>query len=170
MNIPAEPLKRVAMLIRDLLAVDESLVPIGRQNFEQADFETAYNVVDGLGQAQPVSGLETYDGDTEVLKVGGVWRGVVTVDLYGQGAYNRAIELSLKLRSQVSRELRDTLGIAVYHPKGPTDLKQLTGQQYGERQQLEMQVEISLDVSIATKRIDTAQLEISNEKGIQYNG
>ena len=167
MNAPAEPLKRVAILIRDLLAVDESLVRIGRQNFEQADFETAYYVVDSLAQAQSVSSLEIYDGDTEVLKLGSVWREAVTVDVYGPNAYSRAIELCLKLRSQAARELRDTLGVAVYHPKGPTDLKQLTGQQYGERQQLEMQVEISLDVSIATKRIDTVQLEIRTEKGIQ---
>lgn len=166
----SDTLVKVATLIRDLLSYDEQLIRIGRQNFVQEDFETDYIVVDALGQSVQQSSLETYNGTTEVLSLGGVWRGPVTLDFYGAGAYTRAGQVCLLLRSQAALELKRTLGITTYHPAGPTDLKQLTGQQYGERVQIEMMVEVSLDIDIDTKRIDTAQLELRTEEGIFYNG
>ena len=163
-------LVKVAKVVRDLLTYNEQLIRIGRQNFEQADFETNYIVVDALGQASQTASLETFNGTTEKLSLGAIWRGPVTLDLYGSGTYNRAIELILRLRSQKSRELQRTNGITIYHPTGPTDLKQLTGQIYGERVQLEMQVEVSTEFTETILRIDTAQLEISTEEGIEYAG
>ena len=159
--------KRVALVVRDLLSYDEQLIRVGRQNFTQKDFETDYIVVDDVGQSLQTASLETFDGDAESLSLGGIWRGPVTLDFYGSGTYNRAIQFSLLLRSQGARELKRTHGITIYHPTGPTDLKQLTGQQYGERLQIEMQVEISLDSSVDTLRIDTAQLEFRNEQGTE---
>lgn len=163
-------LQKVSMLVRDLLTVDEQLIRIGREGFPEEDFETNYIVVDALGPSLSQSSLETYNGTTEVLSLGGVWRGPVTLDFYGNDTYTRAIDFSLRLRSQAGRNLKKSLGIMVYNPKGPTDVKQLVGQQYGERVQLEMTVEYSTDVDIATLRIDTAQIEIQNEDGVQYNG
>jgi len=163
-------LQLVALLIRDLLTYNEQLIRIGRQNFVQEDFETDYIVIDALGQSAQQSSLETYDGTTEVLSLGAVWRGPVTLDFYGSGAYTRAGQVCLLLRSQAALELKRTLGITTYHPTGPTDLKQLTGQQYGERVQIEMMVEISLDTDIDTRRIDTAQIELRTEEGIFYDG
>lgn len=165
-----EVLKRVALFVRDLLTYDEQLIRIGRQNFEQVDFETNYIVVDALGKSERSASLQDYDGDTEIMKLGGIWKGPVTLDFYGSGTYDRAIDLSLRSMSQAAIELRKNLGIAIYHPTGPTDVKQLTGQIYGERVQIEMMVEISQEVDIATLRIDTAQLEIRTEEGIQYDG
>ena len=159
--------KRVALVVRDLLGIDEQLVRIGRQNFTQVDFETDYIVVDDVGQALQTASIETFDGDTESLSLGGIWRGPVTLDFYGSDTYNRAIQFGLLLRSQAARELKRTHDVTIYHPTGPTDLKQLTGQQYGERLQIEMQVEISLDSSVDTLRIDTAQLEFNTEKGTE---
>lgn len=163
-------LQKVAMFTRDLLGVDEQLIRIGRQGFPEDDFETNYIVIDALGQSQRSASLETFDGEDEVLSLGGVWKGPVTLDFYGSGTYTRAIDFSLRIASQTALELKKTLGIMIYHPTGPTDLKQLTGQQYGERVQLEMMVEYSTDVDIDTLRIDTEQIEIRNEQGVQYNG
>ena len=168
--MPSDTLKKVGSVVRDLLDYDEQLIKFGRQNFEQADFETDYIVIDDLGRATQTASLESYDGDAEVLSLGGIWRGPVTLDFYGSGTYNRAIQFSLLLRSQAAKELKQTYGVSIYHPTGPTDLKQLTGLQYGERLQIEMQVEISLESSVDTLRIDTAQLEIRTEKGIVHDG
>lgn len=165
-----EVLKRVALFVRDLLTYDEQLIRIGRQNFEQVDFETNYIVVDALGRSERSASLQDYDGDTEIMKLGGIWKGPVTLDFYGSGTYDRAIDFSLRSMSQAAIELKKDLGIMIYHPTGPTDVKQLTGQIYGERIQIEMMVEISQEVDIATLRIDTAQLEIRTEEGIQYDG
>ena len=165
-----EILKRVGLVVRDMLNIDEQLIRFGRQEFEQEDFETDYIVIDDLAQALQQSSLEKFDDVNESLSLGGIWRGAVTLDFYGSDTYNRAIQFSLSLRTQAARELKRTHGITIYHPTGVTDVKQLTGQQYGERMQIEMQVEISLDSSIDTLSIDTAQLEIRTEQGIEHNG
>ena len=161
---------QMALFVRDLLGYDEQLIRIGRQNFEQADFETAYIVVDALGQLTQIGSLETYDEDAEVLSIGAVWRGPVTLDFYADGAYTRASEFILRARSQAAYELKKTLGVNILHASGLTDVKALTGQQYGERIQVEMQVEISDQVDIDTLRIDTAQIEIQTETGVQTDG
>ena len=163
----SEHLIRVAKFVRDLLAVDEQLVRIGRQNFERKQFEAGYIVVDGLGALLRSGSLETYDGDAEQISLGTVWKGPVTLDFYGEDAYTRANDFSLRICSQAARELRRTLGITIYQVSGITDVKALTGQQYGERMQVAVTIEISNQVVIDTLRIDTAQLEIRTEEGIQ---
>lgn len=168
----SEILIRVAKFTRDLLVIDEDtgLIRIGRQNFEREHFEADYIVVDALGAASRSGSMEDYDGTTEKLSLGAVWKVPVTLDFYGPDAYTRAMDFSLRMRSQSARELRRSLGISIYQVSGVTDVKALTGQQYGERMQVAVTVEISNDVVIDTLRIDTAQLEIRNAEGVQFNG
>lgn len=163
----SEHLIRVAKFVRDLLVVDEQLIKIGRQNFKREQFETDYIVVDDLGAMLRSASLETYDGDTEELSLGEIRKGPVTLDFYGPDAYTRANDFVLRMRTEVARELRRTLGITIYQAKGITDVKALTGQQYGERMQVEMTVEISTEIIIDTLRIDTAQIETRTEEGIE---
>jgi hypothetical protein len=158
--------KAIALLVRDLMGYDEQLIRVGRQNFERDDFLRAFVVVDELGQGTRVGNTETYDGDAEELSLGAMWKGPVTLDFYGTGAYTRAIEFSLRAKSQTACDLKRALGINAYHTGGPTDLKALTGQQYGERVQIEMVVEVSSEIVIDTLRIDTAQIQIRTEEGI----
>jgi hypothetical protein len=160
----------VAAFVRDLLAYDEQLIRIGRQNFERKQFETAYIVIDALGQQARTASLETYDHDAEEMSYGAVHRGVVTLDFYGAGAYTRANTFGLLVRSQAALELKKTLGVDIHQPSGLTDVKALTGQQYGERVQVEMVVELGTETVADTLRIDTAILEIRNEDGVQYDG
>lgn len=154
------PLILFAKYIRDLLSVDEALIRIGRHGFERESFDSEYIVIDMLGKFTQVGSLETYDSATEILSLGAVWSGIVTVDFFGDAAYSKATSFSLLSRSQTAYELKRALGIAIYHSTGPTDLKMLTGQQYGERQQIEMKIEVSSQASASTLRIDTAQTDI----------
>jgi len=163
-------LKAVALVTRDLLGIDEQLIKIGRENYPRDDFDTQLIVIDDIGPGERVGNLETFDGTGEVKKYGALWKHPITLDFFAFDAYNRAIEYSLLLQSQTAAELMRTNGINIYHPKGPIDVKGLTGQQYGERVQIEMTVEMSREASIDTLRIDTAQLIISNEDGELYNG
>ena len=160
----------VAKFVRDLMVVDEQLIRIGRQNFTREEFDKAYIVVDGLGAMQRAASSESFDGDAEVLSLGVLWRGPVTLDFYGSTAYTQATEFSMRMRSQAAFELKQTLGIDMQQPSTITDVKDLTGQQYGERMQIEMVVSISNELDIETLRIDTAQLEIRNEDGVQFDG
>lgn len=168
--MPSPLLIAVAVFVRDLLPYDEQLIRVGRQNFEREQFEKPYIVVDALGLQGRTASLETYDGAGEMLSLGAIHRGIVTLDFYGAGAYTRANNFSLLVRSQAAFELKQSLGVDIYPPTGLTDVKALTGQQYGERVQIEMTVELSAEVGVATLRIDTAQLLIQNEDGVQQNG
>lgn len=169
--MPSPVLKAVAIFTRDLLEhPDESLIVIGRENYDVTDFTTEYIVIDALGQMGKVGNMEDYDGDTEKLAIGAVWRGPVTLDFHGNDAYSRAIEYGLLARSQRAYELKQTLGVNIFHSSGPTDLKFLTGEQYSNRVQIELQIEYTHEVIIDTLRIDTAQIEIRTEKGVQTDG
>lgn len=157
----------VAQYIRDLLVYDEQLIRIGRQNFERTELEQGFIVVDQLGRSDRIGNVETYNWTTEQIKYGATFKGIVTLDFYGDGAYTRAIEFSLKSKSQDALDLKRSLGINCYNVKGFADLKALTGQQYGERVQSEMTVEISNEVTLTALRIAVPQFEIRTEEGVQ---
>lgn len=163
-------LKTVAIFVRDLLSYDEQLIRIGRQNFEREDFETAYIVVDTLTAHGRAASEEQYDGTAEVAAYSDIWRSTVLIDFYGPGAYDRAAEFSGRCRSQAAYDLRHSLGVDMYRPSGIVDVAALTGQQYGERYQLEIVVMYTTTTNIDTLRIDTAQLEIRDETGVKYSG
>lgn len=151
--------KLIALFIRDLMGYNESLIKIGRLNEDQDDFNTAYVVVDSLGQASRESRLESYDGSTEEIKYGTIWQAPVTIDFYASGAYSRASEFQLRMRTDAASDLRKSLQINILQVSGLIDVKQLTGQQYGERIQLSLVVEYNQEIAISALSIDTAQFE-----------
>lgn len=160
----------IAKFVRDVLTHDEALIRIGRLNWEQDDPTTGYIVVDALAPQRRTATLESYDGDTEVLSLGHMWRGTVTLDFYGDGAYDRAELFCLMCKSQAAYELKKSLGLDIHQPNQITDVAALTGQQYGERIQVELVAERCATADIDTLRIDTAQVELRNEDGIIYDG
>ena len=155
-----EALRQTAIFIRDLLDYDEQLIRIGRIDHDIEDFTTAYIGVDVLGQSMRLSSGKGYDGETEVMTYAQNWRAPVTVTFYGDGAWDRANKFALLTSSQKGFELQQAQGIGVLLASGITDVKILAGQQYGERQELTLNVLYSVSVDIDTLRIDTAQVEI----------
>jgi hypothetical protein len=158
----------LARLVRDLLPHPEALVKIGRQNFERTDFETDYIVIDSLAGDAPLSSSEKYDGTAEQMTYSERVSRLCTFDFYGDQAHNNCRRFRLLARSQDSLELQESLGITLWHPSAATDVKALTGQQYGERMQLECQVHYNQVEVVDTLRIDTAQLRIIGERGLIY--
>jgi len=55
------------------------------------------------------------------------------------------------------------LEIGVFQASGLTDVKMLTGQQYGERQELTLNVRYATSANVDTLRIDTAITDISTD-------
>lgn len=157
---------QTALYVRDLLGYDEQLIKLGRQNFKQEDFETNYIVVDQLGSIEQATVTETFDSNVEIQQLGAVFNALITLDFYGdQNAYQRAMEFALKNRSQKAYELGKQLKLSVYQNQNITDVRQLTGQQYGERMQAQFNVQYCETVDIETLRIDIAQLSILTERG-----
>lgn len=154
--------------VRDLMTYDESLIKFGRQNFVREDFETDYIVIDSLAGDTPLTSSEDYDGDAEQMTYSERVSRLVTFDFYGFNANANCRKFRILARSQPSLELQESLGITVWHPGSATDVKALTGQQYGERMQLECQVHYNQSEVVDILRIDTAQLRIIGERGLIY--
>ena len=159
-----------AKFVRDLLTYNEQLIRIGREDFTREQMETAYIVVDDVGPATRISSGEEYDGTAESMELSVVWRGALTLDFFGDGAYARAATFVAKMRSQAALDLRRSLAFNIYEAGTITDVKALVGQQYGERVQIACTAELTTAANIDTLRIDTAQIEIRNEQGVQYVG
>jgi len=160
--------RRTALVIRDLLAYDEQLIRIGRQNFEREQFETGYIVVDNLGAMQRKASGRVFDDVAETMTYDVLLSGIVTVDFYGKNAYATATKLGLLMNSQAALELKKLHDVTLYQYAGLTDVKALTGQQYGERVQIELTAFVSVSEIVPNLRIDTAQIEIRTKDGIQY--
>ena len=153
---------------RDLLVHPEAFIKAGRQNFDREHFEQPYIVVDSLSPDLPLTSSEVYDGDTEQMVYSEQVSRAITWDFYGPTAHTLCRNFRLLARSQASQDLQSDLGITVFHPTAATDLKSLTGQQYGERMQLQCQVHYSPSLIVGILRIDTAQLRIIGERGLIY--
>ena len=162
-----ESLRLTALFVRDLLDYNEQLIRIGRQNYDIDDFSVGYIGVDSLGAAQRLASGEKYDGNTEQMSFQQQWQAPVTLSFYGAAAWSTATQFGLLIQSQKALELQESLGLGVYQASGLTDVKILTGQQYGERQELSLNVRYATAVDIDTLRIDTAELEIRTETGLE---
>jgi len=154
--------------VRDLLSHPEEFIKAGRQNFDRQHFEQPFIVVDSVAGDRPFSSDQQYDGDTEQMVYSERVSRFVTFDFYGPDAPVTAQRFRLLCRSEASLELQQSLAITLWHPSSMTDVKALTGQQYGERMQLECQVHYCPSVVVDILRIDTAQLRIIGERGLIY--
>lgn len=159
--------KKFALLVRDLMAKPESEILIGRLNANQEDFETSYIAIDQLGASVRIAGSDQYDGseDVEVMSYDSLWRTELTVEFYGVDAYTNADWLAGLLRSQDAFDKKYALGIGVFQVSSIADIKQLTGQQYGNRLQMSVTVQDSRRVDVDTLRIDTVQFTVLTEDG-----
>lgn len=149
----------VMRIIRDLLDYPEELIQQGRLNEDRTDFDTGYIVVDTLAPGQPQATGQRYNGDTEKLTLSARVRQPITVDFYGLNAYTNAQQLQLLLKSDKAYELQRTHGVTMGSFQQITDVKALTGQQYGNRYQAELVINYSPSVTLDVLRIDTAVIE-----------
>jgi len=163
------PLIKTALFIRDLLIYDESLIKIGRAGYEIQDYDIAYIAVDSLGSVQTIGTGKKFDSVAESMKYYKRQSIPMVLSFYGIDAWDRANNFSLLIASQKSTDLQRTLGIAVFNTQSITDVKLLAGQQYGERIELTFNLQLTNDVDVATLRIDTSQLSISSENGLEYS-
>lgn len=158
-----ESLRLTALFVRDLLACDEQLIRIGRQNYDISDFAIGYVGVDSLGPARRLASGEKYDGILEQMTYQQQWIAPVTISFYGDDAWAAATNFALLIQSQRSLELQESLGIGAFQASGLTDVKMLTGKQYGERQELTLNICYATTANVVTLRIDTAITELRTE-------
>jgi len=153
------PLIKLQLFIRDLISHPESKIKRGRVNFVQADFETDYIVVDGIGQAVTLSRSEKFDPVEEIMTLSRRMSKPCTIDFYGAAAFTNSDKFVAMMGSELARDLQETIGVTVGSVSNITDVKALTGQQYGERLQLSLNMQYNISTAISTLRIDETQLE-----------
>lgn len=161
-------LVKAALFIRDLLTYDEQLIKIGRQNSTITDFDVGYIGVDTLGQSTRLATGEKYDGDAEVMTHSQKWSAPIVLSFYGDGAWDKASNFGLLMKSQMAYELQQTLEIGIYQISSLTDVKILTGQEYGERVEINFNVHYAVSIDVDILRIDDAQLDIISEQGQEF--
>lgn len=162
-----EDLHLTALYVRDLLAHPESLIKIGRLGEDITDFTTDYIGVDALGAAVRMASGQKYDGTAEQMTYAQQWQLPVTLSFYGDNAWQLGTKLAVLIPSQASYELQQSLGIGVFQASQLTDVKILAGQQYGNRYELALNVRFSIQAIVDTLRIDTAQIELRTETGVE---
>lgn len=160
-----DPLIQTMRYLRDLLGYDEQLIKKGRINEQSANSKIGYIAVDALAPAQPTTRSEKYDGVAEVMTYCQTHRLPITIDFYGQPAYENATKLTVLTSSHIAQWLQKKYNIRVGSPSGITDVKALTGQQYVNRMQIELILHYTQCVEVDVLRIEKAPFEvITNEQ------
>lgn len=151
----------LARFVRDLLEQPEfTVVQIGRNNFRRDDFTALQIIIDSLGPADRLNTSQKYDGVTEIMQFAQQYSAPCTINFYGDAGYDQASRFALLVQSQRGYELQLEHGIAVFSVGTITDLKWLTGEQYSARYEIALNVQYTVDASVETLRIDTAQTQI----------
>lgn len=153
----------VAMFVRDLLSVSESLIKFDRTMTQQDDITTSYIVVNGSQVGTTQSTGKTYDGEAELMNYNATIMQAIILEFYGNDAYTNANNFVLLSNSQTAYELKNTLGLTLYNVKQTADVKQILGSQYGNRVHVEFNFKYSPSVDVDTLRIDTAQFEFDED-------
>lgn len=106
---------------------------------------------------------ERYDGEAEELTLSTRMRQPVTIDFFGENAYTNAEKLQLLLKSDKALDLQEQYAVTVGGVSQITDVKALTGQQYGNRVQVELTIQYSPSITLDVLRIDTAVVETMSD-------
>lgn len=158
-----KPLLLTALFVRDLLGHDESLIRIGRMGDNIKDFTTDYIGIDSLAPATRLSVSEQFDGVAEEMNHSQNWRIPVTMSFYGDNAWENVTKLVLLSSSQAGFDLQKKHGLGFFIARDITDVKILTGQQYGNRYEVTVNVQYNINIDVDTLRIDTARLKVWND-------
>lgn len=152
----------LAKFTRDLLSIPESKIKIGRKNFKRTDFKSLQLVIDQISPSSQLSRNRDYDGSdgVESMQYSVFYQAPCTIDFYGDTAFSTAQTFILSLNTQLSYELQRDMQLTVYQASNLIDVALLTGEQYSERYQLELNIQLTLTHDVDTKRIDEAQTEL----------
>lgn len=151
---------KMQLFIRDLLSYNESLILRGREGHNLNLFNDNYIVVDGIGPSVPLAKKDEYDGTLEMMTYSALYQRPLTIDFYGDNAYDNAKNFSLLVRSQQAYELQTANQITVKNIGTVTDVKALVGSIYGNMIQIELNIMFTESVDVETLRIDEAQIQI----------
>lgn len=151
-------LEKFALLTKDLFDGRINTV-MARTNYKNVDYTSDLIVVDDLTPAVPLSNIDRFDGDSEVMNYDTFVSQLVTIDFYGDNSLDNANKYLGLLRSQKATELKRTYDLNVYSVSSITDLKEQVGTNWYNRYQIELTISYMINVQVDTLRIDTPNLQ-----------
>lgn len=160
-------LKKMGLFVRDLLSYSEDLIKIGRENRNIEDFETSNIGIDTLGPSIRLASGQSFDDVEEEMNHAQQWQAPIVISFYGADAYQNANNFSCLIKSQAAFDLQETLGIGVFQAGQIVDVKTLTGQQYGNRLELSLNVIYSISATVETLYIESVEIELNHENSTQ---
>ena len=154
--IKFDPLKQLAKYTRDLLAVPECEISLGRINKYDNQSENLI-VVDNLSPAKSRYSTKDFDSDKELMKVTTCFVGLFTLDFYGPDSLQRANIFTALNNTEESRTLQKNHELRIFKVGSINNLKRLAGSTYDDRYQIELNIEYNLVHEVDRLRFDTAQ-------------
>lgn len=155
-----EVINRVGSFAISLLNDANVKIKKARANHTNTDFTKDLILIDNLGDALKVGASDTFDGSNEVMTYGDYYKQTFTFDFYGNNAYDLASKMNALLRSQRAYDLQQSSGLTFYRVSRLTNLRQLTGSEYVNRYQFEVQIGYWDNIEIDTLRIDTLNYDL----------
>jgi len=162
-----QALKKTALFVRDLLEYNEQLIRIGRGNEEITDFSLSYIGVDSLGPAFRLGSAESFDDDNEIMNYAQQWQAPVVLSFYGDDAWENAQKFTCTAKSQLAYDLQNTHVLGVFQASNLTDVKTLTGEQYGNRLELNLNIIFSISADVATRYLESVEIQVNSEEAVQ---
>lgn len=156
-------LKAVARFVRDLLNYDENLISFDHTEEIMADKVTSYIVVNSSNVADKLSSGRAYDGDAEIMTYSNSYQQPIILEFYGENAYTNASDFSLLSDSEKARKLKRQHGISISRVSTSTDVKKLLGYQFGNRVDIEFNINYAPTIDVETLRIDTVPTEFTED-------
>lgn len=152
---------KVADYVTELMSFDETKVLIGRENATKETFSQDYIVIDNISPATVVANNRAYDYDTEKEDLNSNLSSRVTLEFYGDNAYTNIYKYVNLLNSQQGRDLQKAYDVTFYKPSAINDLKQVVGNKYFDRYEIEIMIQYNENILIDTLRIEEIPVEYS---------
>lgn len=133
-------------------------VVIGRLDFERVSRNKNYTVVDNLS-TKFLSNSEFFDAEQEKMAYQTLTSAVITIDCYGDDAFNNAQSVVLIQQSENSTNILQKLGITVKRVSGVENLKFVDRSETTNRYQVTLEMLYTNERVLDTKRIDFAVLD-----------
>lgn len=156
--------KELGRYLRDLLEHDEQLIRFDHIDQAQVDPLTNYIVINDSGQNSTLSNGTKFDGDSEIMRHDQSRTSVITLEFYGKDAQVNVERFCSLNHSEKARQLLLKRDLTVYVPTSALNIKQLLGNQYGNRWHLEIRVSYNVSAELEVLRIDTPNFTIIEDK------
>jgi len=144
----------LANYITSLMTFEPTKVLIGRENATKETFAQNYIVVDTLTASENISSNREYDSETERETLITTLRGRFTLEFYGDNAEQNANTFVNLQSSQKARDLQKSYGISVFRGYSVNNLKQIYGNRYFNRYEIEVIIQYNISTVIDTLRIE----------------